>query len=343
MARDYLDALAGKVDMGQASLGVALGYAGVHSIDIDAPSRIAEFESANPWSGDTFICRGRPERGQYFFRFDNAPELRTKYLHCGGEKVGEARGMGGQSVLLGEHKDTHRPYSNNGKRLLTIPFSDLRLPSGWQGGWTLASEEQQEFEPAPNADPILASVPPQVTGPTENETYISQDLGWVDAFVPTTPGGNHLLQFELARECKVWHADPRAVHHRWYEKAKPYTRQHLTEDDYWVEFWTAHQRVSPTDGMEQAWTESETAIAPGVDALRDPRSRRLAAFCWLLQQHHPGKPFFLACRKLGELLGCDHMTAARRLKTFCALGILRLEKRGTLEDRRASYYSYLKT
>lgn len=345
MARDYLEALAGKVDKGHASLGVALGYAGVHSIDIDVPSRIMEFEGANPWSRDTFTSRGRPERAQYFFRLADAPELRTKFLkYCDG-KVGEARGLGGQSVLLGEHEVTHRPYTNNGKSLATISLSQIIWPSGWRGGWMSETQTTPPPETAPQTQAFTPAHPPNVQKagiepPTE--IYIDQNLCWVDAFVPTSSGSNHLLQFELARECKAHNADPRAIHRLWYSKAKPFTRQQLTEDDYWVEFGTAYQRVSPAGGMEQAWAESEAVTAPGVDSLRDPRSRRLAAFCWLLQQHHPGKPFFLACRKLGELLGSDHMTAARRLKTFCALGILRLEKRGTLEDRRASYYTYLK-
>jgi len=55
-------------------------------------------------------------------------------------------------------------------------------------------------------------------------------------------------------------------------------------------------------------------------------------------RHHGTAPFFLGCRKAGEIMGTDRDTAAKRLKMLVADGVIELVAKGT--RGRASEYRY---
>ena len=58
---------------------------------------------------------------------------------------------------------------------------------------------------------------------------------------------------------------------------------------------------------------------------------------------HGAKPFFLACRKAGEALELDHVSASRWLNVLVADGILEVVEKGrqAKSARRATRFRYL--
>ena len=66
----------------------------------------------------------------------------------------------------------------------------------------------------------------------------------------------------------------------------------------------------------------------------------LVAVCRELQRASGDKPFFLACRTTGRLLGVDHTTAWRWLFLLTHKGIIEEVEKGDRAKRRASRYRY---
>ena len=64
------------------------------------------------------------------------------------------------------------------------------------------------------------------------------------------------------------------------------------------------------------------------------------ALCRELQQVSGDKPFFLACRSAGKLLGVDHTMAWRWLFLLAHAGIVEEVEKGNHARRRASRYRY---
>ncbi len=71
------------------------------------------------------------------------------------------------------------------------------------------------------------------------------------------------------------------------------------------------------------------------------KTQTLIALCRQLQLVFVGRAFFLSCRIIEEYVGIPRSTAARRLKTLEADGILRLVKKGTRVTKNASEFLYL--
>ncbi len=71
-----------------------------------------------------------------------------------------------------------------------------------------------------------------------------------------------------------------------------------------------------------------------------PEVQLLVALCRELQRVSGEKPFFLACRTAGKLLGVDHTTASRGLFLLRNDGLLEEVEKGTRPSRRAQRYVY---
>jgi hypothetical protein len=75
---------------------------------------------------------------------------------------------------------------------------------------------------------------------------------------------------------------------------------------------------------------------------KNSKKRLLVALCHQLQLFHGSdQPFFLACRKAGELLGVNYALASRWLKQACSDGVLRLIREHPREDRLGNEYLFL--
>ncbi len=78
-----------------------------------------------------------------------------------------------------------------------------------------------------------------------------------------------------------------------------------------------------------------------AEQFEDERIRLLVALCHELQGASGEQPFYLACRKAGELVGMDHMTAWRYLCLLRHEGILAAVTVGTKESQKATRWRYL--
>jgi hypothetical protein len=171
--------------------------------------------------------------------------------------------------------------------------------------------------------------------------------------LPTGEGQRHRAVFEFARALKglvgnseVEAKDLKSLVVRWHEIAKPIIRTKAFEET-WIDFlhgWP-HVRFAKGFGpIEQAF-ELAMATPPPVEVQEYDQEplKLLASLCRELQRIAGEAPFFLACRKAGELVGVDHATASRWLFLMVQEGLLEEVKKGYQEGnkRQASRYRYL--
>ena len=92
--------------------------------------------------------------------------------------------------------------------------------------------------------------------------------------------------------------------------------------------------------MEQAERDPLPRAASNYDS--EP-VKRLIAVCKALQDAAGDKPFFIACRLAGELIGVHYTTAADFLHMLCVdkPPVLKVVKKADRAKRRASRYRYV--
>jgi hypothetical protein len=115
--------------------------------------------------------------------------------------------------------------------------------------------------------------------------------------------------------------------------------------------WAAFMRVWPkikfpkgADPMKMIVERAENSPLPPAATNYDSAPvRRLVAICKALQDAAGDKPFFIACRVAGELIGVHYTTAADYLYMLCndKPPVLRLVMKGKCGKRRASRYRYV--
>lgn len=132
---------------------------------------------------------------------------------------------------------------------------------------------------------------------------------------------------------------------RWHSLAKPVIRTTAWVDT-WSEFVYTWSRVKHPKGAGkiQEVLDRAQASPPPQAALRydDDRYRLLVSLCRELQRaagEH--KPFYLACRTAGRLIGVKHKTAWRWLHLMLHDKVIREVEKGDRTRRRASRYVYL--
>lgn len=132
---------------------------------------------------------------------------------------------------------------------------------------------------------------------------------------------------------------------RWHQAANPVIGTHpFTET--WEDAVGAWDRVDdrkwlPARLLEDALKGALPRTIQDMDYSDDPITVRLVLLCRALQEHHGVDPFFLSFHTAGETVGCDAMTASRRMKMMIADGVITLESLGSRRDRMASEYRYL--
>ena len=117
-------------------------------------------------------------------------------------------------------------------------------------------------------------------------------------------------------------------------------------EDYYAEFVECggHVRIPYGAGtLSLAWGRASTA-EPDEAALSfvQASKQRLSLLCRELQRLQPDRPFFLSARNAAELVGVTPMTVSRWLGELRAKGVIRLERRGGVEDKQASEYRYMR-
>jgi hypothetical protein len=85
-------------------------------------------------------------------------------------------------------------------------------------------------------------------------------------------------------------------------------------------------KVKPGDGaIQKAWTLTNSNPIPSeADVFTDDAPRKVIAIGFHLEQIANGKPWFLPCRAMGELLGVTHNVAADYIRAAVGLGVFKI-------------------
>lgn len=169
-----------------------------------------------------------------------------------------------------------------------------------------------------------------------------------------SPRTRHRRLFELARELKaipgLEHLEAgrfKRVVKAWHRKSLPRIATKPFEDS-WFEFIDAWANVKYASGCGPLYVAIETArrAPPPACALQYEDNEQLVLLvklCRELQRISDGKPFFLDCRKAGELIGIDHVKAWRYLRGLAQESppILQIVSTGSRAKGKANEYFYL--
>ena len=166
------------------------------------------------------------------------------------------------------------------------------------------------------------------------------------SFVPHAKGNHHnALIFDLASLVKLRQVqglviDLTQVFSAWWTKAARYCPSTLGPDFYWMELQRA---VACSHGgtLAQAWAASEGMLAPGANVLMAPHLRRLASFCFVLQQLRGDHKFVLPFRVCATVFrpicpGCDRMDAFGWFEVLQFQGVVTKLMSGTAGSGRGS-------
>ncbi len=173
----------------------------------------------------------------------------------------------------------------------------------------------------------------------------------IKATLPTRAGERNRRVFDYARRLKGiqglagadW-ATLRPLVRRWHDAALPVIQTKAFEET-WSDFITAWGRIetpfNPTL-MEDALQWARENPVAGLD-YEHPALRDLVGLCRELQLLHGDKPFFLSCRKAGEVLGVDHRKANAWLNMLEADGWITAIIKGREGKNywKATRYQYL--
>ena len=154
--------------------------------------------------------------------------------------------------------------------------------------------------------------------------------------VPSGTGQRNKAIFQLARWLKG--VGPGCSQDRQRQIVQQWHAMHLnvigTKDigETWVDFCNAWSKVKLPYGATLNLCISDLPPAPVIPKLElcGGKGKHLMQICIAFQRRSGDQPFFLAARKAGELIGCDHNTAANFLRYFLQEGWLTLEIPNTL-------------
>jgi len=129
------------------NIGVSLGTTsgGLYTIDCDTDEAFCEMLDYNPQMHETLHSHG-VRGGNFWVRISGEVPKSGKLKTLNGASVGEWRGDGNQTLIQGTHPEGVA-YSNNGKKVATIEFSELKWPKDWKLPWkkdTITNEPKEK-------------------------------------------------------------------------------------------------------------------------------------------------------------------------------------------------------
>jgi hypothetical protein len=172
---------------------------------------------------------------------------------------------------------------------------------------------------------------------------VSESTQWPRHVIPTGYGQRRTKIFELARWLKG--TEPEASNARqkdflrqWYLDHRHIFRTQEFEVS-WVDWINGWHRVKYPYGAQLEAALQNLAPLPSRFANEGlgPKETRLLQICIALQSRESaGCPFFISCRKAGNLIEMDHSTTASLLSSFVIRGYLELVEKGS--GKKASRY-----
>ena len=173
----------------------------------------------------------------------------------------------------------------------------------------------------------------------------------IEQTLPTDFKQRHRMLFRFARKLKRIPALTEAPANslkswvqQWHQRALPNIRTKAFEET-WFDFAESWRKVEFPEGegpLAMVFSRAVEAELPAVAMQYEQlKLRLLVALCRELQRESGDAPFFLSVRIAGELLEVDPGTASRWLRGLQVDEILKLIKRGTVKEGKASRFRYL--
>ncbi|MCA9092673.1 MAG: bifunctional DNA primase/polymerase [Planctomycetaceae bacterium] len=237
----------------------------------------------------------------------------------------------------------------------TIPTLD---PSeiGFLQPWINATEKTDEDRDHRDYRRVLKKTD-AVKGGLAGEIELTGELkekieSAIVATCPHSYGHRERCLFEYARHLKAIPLlseasalDVQSFVIMWWEIARPVIRTEpfgVTMRDF-TRGWNRVKYPKGTGPLYDAFKRAMERPAPEFTAVYGVSELSLlASLCRELQGEAGQNPFFLPCRKAGELLNVDHSTANRWLGFLEDIGAIVTVVKGTLKSGRASRFHYLK-
>jgi Bifunctional DNA primase/polymerase, N-terminal len=348
----------------RGNIGVALGAksGNLIALDVDVDEMIEPFIVANPFLNDTLQTHGARGRVFWFRMVGEYPTRTVKLKTHSGDDCGEFRSNGSQSIIHGIHPDTGKPYQVlNLVKPVVVDFAsivwptEISNPPSFETHLPANDTERQsdgETDVTDDTEAIVGeSLASKALTPLSEPVCKTIDEA-VQLALPDKAHQNNDRLFTLARAVKTLEiqfgkftpAQLRDVFSRWFKRAIEFLRPEHTRDDYMTQFMNAYASAKVPLGegvISQAWKlAQENPLPPeALENFEDGEKRLLVGLCRELQIIAGQEPFYLSARTVQQLLKQDgHATAARWLRSFCVLQILKETEKGS--GVKASRYRY---
>jgi hypothetical protein len=129
---------------------------------------------------------------------------------------------------------------------------------------------------------------------------------------------------------------------QWHQAALPVigTKDFETTFADFADGWISAKYAIGEGPLQEVYMTAITKpLPPCADRFKCDSLRRMVLLCRELQHHSGDKPFYLACRSAGDVLGVTHVVAHKWLRLLVHEGILELVTPGT--RHRAAEYRYV--
>ncbi len=345
--------------LAHGNIGVALGEksGGLCSIDIDVDEFVPEFDEANPSLQATLRSVGSRGCNVWVRLVGSYPNAVKALKTRSGEKWGEFRSTGGQTIIYGQHP-TGCQYRNNGKPVLQLEYGDIQWPAcianppGLEPLPLVLSECTEERK-SRRTEELKSSGSSGSSVHPEFFCTVSSVQEALRVSMPNAPHQNNWHLFTLARAIKSLeiqqgtfsNGERLEIFSQWYQQAsaRNVLRTDQDEEGYMMEFMNAYQKAKYPMGsvvIARAWKRAqESEPPPEALQFKNPKLQLLVSLCRELQGEAGKEPFYLSSRIAQQLLGQEHhTTAATWLGALVGLGILSIAKDGTA--KQATRYHY---
>ena len=342
-------------DRDDLGIAVVLGEVsgGLVCRDFDDKKSYQTWKKAHPDLAQT-LPTVKTKRG--FHVYFRTPSEHLVFKDLRPHQNGEYRGDSGHYCLL---PPSQHPDGSTYDWAVPLPQGEVSLVDDVvAAGFFPTPDVTQKAQGRPKKSRVISR--PCTSGGERRRLSASQQIVVEEAInrtIPSGPGNRRRAIFELARLLKF---DPEFAEitttqldflkpslKKWWKQAEPYTSgTHPYFLETWQDFVFAWEEARvPVDAtMQQFMDAARSMPAPerAVELYGEGTLRTLlVSLCSVLQQHAGDKPFPLACRTVGTLLGVSATHASRWLKTLAEDGFIKPEKTYPMGKRLATEWLYV--
>lgn len=260
---------------------------------------------------------------------------------------GELRGAGGYCCLPPMTRSDGGVYE-----WLIPPEANIPAIDPNEAGFIPSERIETEVDRSKQREQSSQSKPSKTSKASAIDMCVQEKVDEaIRATLPTGPGQRNRKIFDYARRLRgipelseMAPASLKPQVRQWHQAALSVIDTKEFEET-WADFIIACGRITTAHDPEllrNALAEARNHPAPDVD-YECSEARDLVGLCRELQRRQGDGPFFLSCRKAGEVLGIDYHKANRWLIMLVADGWIELVARGggQAAPRKAARYRYL--